>query len=51
MDRFALITGAAGGIGRATIELLRGNGFFVIGIDRLEGDNGADRPLRADLSD
>ena len=46
-----LITGAAGGIGRATTDLLRVNGFFVIGIDRLEGDNGGDRQLRADLSD
>ena len=51
MDKIALITGAAGGIGRATTDLLRVNGFFVIGIDRLEGDNGADRQLRADLSD
>lgn len=51
MDRIALITGAAGGIGRATTDVLRGNGFFVIGVDRLDGDSGADRTLRADLSD
>jgi len=40
-----LVTGAAAGIGRATVERCRADGFEVVGIDR-EGDG-----LIADLSD
>jgi NAD(P)-dependent dehydrogenase (short-subunit alcohol dehydrogenase family) len=35
--RTAIVTGAAAGIGRATVELLVGDGWQVIGIDRSAG--------------
>jgi len=35
-NRIVLITGAAGGIGRATVELFAGHGWRVIGVDRAE---------------
>jgi NAD(P)-dependent dehydrogenase (short-subunit alcohol dehydrogenase family) len=39
-ERIVLITGAAGGIGRATVNLFAENGWRVIGVDRNEfGDN------------
>lgn len=38
--RTAIVTGAAAGIGRATAELLRGQGWQVIGLDR--SDRGVD---------
>jgi NAD(P)-dependent dehydrogenase (short-subunit alcohol dehydrogenase family) len=34
MTRTALVTGAAGGIGRATVSLFRSRGWRVIGVDR-----------------
>ncbi|MBP6177533.1 MAG: SDR family oxidoreductase [Anaerolineales bacterium] len=48
-----LITGAAGGIGRATVNLFAGNGWRVIGVDR--NDYGSDFPqsglfIRSDIS-
>lgn len=36
--RFVLITGAAGGIGRATVKLFAASGWRVIGVDRLPFD-------------
>ena len=33
-QRVMLITGAAGGIGRATVELFTEKGWIVIGVDR-----------------
>jgi nucleoside-diphosphate-sugar epimerase len=33
--RVALVTGAAGGIGRATVQLFAESGWRVIGVDRL----------------
>jgi NAD(P)-dependent dehydrogenase (short-subunit alcohol dehydrogenase family) len=33
-SKYALITGAAGGIGRATVQLFAGKGWRVIGVDR-----------------
>ena len=40
MSNTVLITGAAGGIGRATVNLFAGKGWRVIGVDRAEfGDN------------
>ncbi len=35
-NRIVLITGAAGGIGRATVQLFAGHGWRVIGVDRAE---------------
>ena len=38
--RTLLITGAAGGIGRATVELFAASGWKVIGVDRSEFGEG-----------
>ena len=51
--RTVLITGAAGGIGRACVDLFAANGWRVVGVDR--ADYGADYPaggrfIRADIS-
>ena len=35
-EKTMLITGAAGGIGRATVELFTEQGWRVIGVDRAE---------------
>lgn len=43
----ALVTGAAGGIGRATVELLRAEGASVVGLDLVEDDD----VLACDVSD
>jgi len=39
-SRVLLITGAAGGIGRATVKLFTENGWHVIGVDRAEFGSG-----------
>jgi NAD(P)-dependent dehydrogenase (short-subunit alcohol dehydrogenase family) len=54
LERTVLITGAAGGIGRATVSLFSEYGWKVIGVDRSEfgagfPDNGIF--IRADISD
>lgn len=52
--RVMLITGAAGGIGRATVQLFHEKGWKVIGVDRSEfGENFPDNGLfiQADISD
>ncbi len=51
---YVLITGAAGGIGRATVQLFSRKGWQVIGVDR--NDYGSDFPsdglfIKADISD
>jgi NAD(P)-dependent dehydrogenase (short-subunit alcohol dehydrogenase family) len=43
----ALVTGAAGGVGRSTVELLVGESAAVIGLDLTEGDD----VLACDVSD
>jgi NAD(P)-dependent dehydrogenase (short-subunit alcohol dehydrogenase family) len=51
---YVLITGAAGGIGRATVQLFTHKGWRVIGVDRKHyGDDFPDDGLfiRADISD
>jgi len=53
MSRTVLVTGAAGGIGRATVALFQEKGWRVIGVDRAEAppqlpENGAF--IRADIS-
>jgi NAD(P)-dependent dehydrogenase (short-subunit alcohol dehydrogenase family) len=52
-DKVVLITGAAGGIGRATVDLFFKNGWSVIGVDR--ADFGDDFPkdglfIKSDIS-
>ena len=49
MNKAILVTGAAGGIGRATCQLLKENGFTVIGMDLAENVFDFDY-LRGDLS-
>jgi NAD(P)-dependent dehydrogenase (short-subunit alcohol dehydrogenase family) len=41
-ERFALVTGAASGIGRATVQALRDQGARVIGVDLRDADITAD---------
>jgi len=51
--RFVLITGAAGGIGRATVNLFSEKGWHVIGVDRNEFGAGFPQSglfVRADIS-
>jgi 2-hydroxycyclohexanecarboxyl-CoA dehydrogenase len=48
--RTALVTGSAGGIGRAIAEALAQSGMRVIGIDRVPGTDGFDQ-LGLDLAD
>jgi NAD(P)-dependent dehydrogenase (short-subunit alcohol dehydrogenase family) len=49
-DRTVLVTGAASGIGRATVERLLAEGATVVGVDLAEpaGDGGAAAPSGAD---
>ncbi len=52
-QRVMLITGAAGGIGRATVELFTEKGWIVIGVDRNQFVSFPDKGLfiQADISD
>src|SRR5919204_2873284 len=45
----ALVTGAAGGIGKATVERLTGDGYDVLAVDLHEAD-GPGTPYAADLT-
>ena len=52
--RTVLITGAAGGIGRATVQLFTESGWLVIGVDRAEFGEGFPENglfIQADISD
>jgi NAD(P)-dependent dehydrogenase (short-subunit alcohol dehydrogenase family) len=51
-QRVVVITGAAGGVGRATVDLFHHHGWYVIGIDRVPSPDvdGADRFVVADLA-
>jgi NAD(P)-dependent dehydrogenase (short-subunit alcohol dehydrogenase family) len=49
-ERWAAVTGAASGIGAATVIALREKGFRVLGIDRAEDASHVDRYMRTDLS-
>jgi NAD(P)-dependent dehydrogenase (short-subunit alcohol dehydrogenase family) len=53
MNRVALITGVAGGIGRATAELFHAAHWHVIGVDRVAEDKipGVGRFVEADIAD
>ncbi len=50
MNQVAVITGASGGIGKATVKLFRSSGWHVVGID-IKKTNTCNRFLSADLSD
>ena len=47
----ALVTGAAGGIGRALCTSLRAAGYFVIATDRFQADVDCDRFLACDVAE
>lgn len=47
--RVAVVTGAAGGMGRAIVSALQGQGCHVIGLDRNSSD--ADQSVEIDLTD
>ena len=50
--RYVLVTGAYGGMGRRTVELLRSQGFFVIALDREVGEEeDGILPIEADITD
>jgi len=52
-DRTVLITGAAGGIGRACVDLFNSNGWRVVGVDRSDYGDGYPADglfIRADIS-
>ena len=53
MKRVVLITGAAGGIGSATVKVFADAGWYVIGVDLRQVDAlpGAARLISADISD
>jgi len=50
MSRTILITGAAGGIGRASVALFAEKGWRVIGVDRNEGISRAPKTWKQSLS-
>ena len=52
-DKVVLITGAAGGIGRATVDLFSKNGWSVIGVDRADFGDGFPKDglfIKSDIS-
>jgi NAD(P)-dependent dehydrogenase (short-subunit alcohol dehydrogenase family) len=51
VTRVAVVTGAAGGVGRATVELFHRHDWMVVAIDRWTAPDiaGADRFVRADV--
>jgi glucose 1-dehydrogenase len=53
MTKTVLVTGAAGGIGRATVESFQASGWQVVAVDRqaIDGFSGEVRAVRADVSD
>ena len=48
-DKIAVITGAAGAIGRETVNVFRKSGATVVGVD-IQGESDADLFIRADLT-
>jgi NAD(P)-dependent dehydrogenase (short-subunit alcohol dehydrogenase family) len=50
-DKAVVVTGAAGGIGRALCEAFRSAGFYVIGLDVAAVGDWADAGVRVDLNE
>ena len=51
MNRYILVTGALGGMGRAVTELLMREGYSVIALDRKAGESGKNFfPIEADVT-
>lgn len=52
MSKVVLITGVSGGIGSATADVFKKNGWHVVGVDRREGEDlSVDHFIHADISD
>jgi NAD(P)-dependent dehydrogenase (short-subunit alcohol dehydrogenase family) len=52
MKKYVLVTGAGGGMGRKTAELLAENGYFVFALDRKKAEAGENiMPVEADVTD
>ena len=52
MKKYVLVTGAGGGMGRKTAELLAENGYFVFALDRKRAEAGENiMPVEADITD
>jgi NAD(P)-dependent dehydrogenase (short-subunit alcohol dehydrogenase family) len=51
MSRVVVITGAAGGMGGATVREFKSRGYIVIGIDRAGGNDDCDHFFRGDICD
>jgi 3-hydroxybutyrate dehydrogenase len=49
-ERSAIVTGAAGGIGRAIAERLQGDGWGVLAVDLKPAEDGPGKPYAADLT-
>lgn len=50
--RVVVVTGAAGGVGRATVDLFHDEGWYVVAVDRVQrtDSGGADRFVNADVA-
>lgn len=51
MESVLVITGAAGGMGRATIKEFRSHGFKVVGVDRAADKEGCDLFFQGEVTD
>ncbi len=51
MSRVAVVTGASGGMGRATVKEFKSKGYVVIGIDSKNGSAECDHFFKGDICD